>query len=219
MRSKLLNVLVFYVISVAACNEVFANDCMLLSAHNRYQNADAVFVGTAVSKTDSEGHILFHVDKGFWGTTGDSIIVKHYDPVISDSFAFRVGKKYLVVAYKEKGELTVGPCNQGAGIKLATADLHVLRSQLKGESLPYVYGVVTRKDEEPLSNARVTLRSQQHPSRVVAETRTGSDGYFEFRSVSPGGYFVIATPPEGGTPMKDSFATGFPGVRLIMHDW
>ena len=219
MHSKLLKVLVLNVISVAACSEVFANSCMLLSAHNRYQNADAVFVGTAVSKTDSAGHILFHIGENFWGTTLDSIIVKHYDPIISDSFAFRVGEKYLVVAYKQKDELTVGSCNQGAGIKLATGDIHVLRAQLKGGSLPYVYGVVTRKDEEPLSNARVTLRNQQHPSQVIAETRTGSDGYFEFWSVSPGGYFVTATPAGGGAPIKDSFGTGFPGVRLIMNDW
>ncbi len=124
-----------------------------------------------------------------------------------------------MVAYKQKDELTVGLCNQGAEIKLATGDIHVLRSQLKAESLPYVYGVVVGKDEEPLSNARVTLRSQKHPSQVTAETRTGSDGYFEFWSVPPGGYFVIATPTRGGIPVKDSLGTELLGVRLIMHGW
>jgi hypothetical protein len=212
MCSKLLKVLVLSVISVAVCSEALANSCMLLSAHDRYQNADTVFVGTAVSTTDSAGHIRFHIDESFWGTTGDSIIIKHYDPIVADSFAFRVGEKYLVVAYKEKDELTVGACNQGAGIAFATADVRVLRAQLQWKPLPYVYGVVTGKNGEPLSDARVTLRSQVHPSHVVAETRTGSDGYFEFWSVSPGGYFVIATPMGRGTPIKDSFGTGFPGV-------
>jgi hypothetical protein len=135
MCSKLQKVLVLSLISVAACSEARAGSCMLLSAHDRYQNADAVFVGTAVSKTDSAGHIRFHIDESFWGTTGDSIIVKH-DPIISDSFAFRVGEKYLVVAYKQEDELTVGSCNQGAGIKLATGDVHVLRAQLKGNRSP-----------------------------------------------------------------------------------
>jgi hypothetical protein len=219
MCSKLLKVLVLSLISVAACSDALAGSCMLLSAHDRYQNADAVFVGTAVSTTDSAGHVRFHIEESFSGTTGDSIVVKHYDPIISDSFAFRVGEKYLVVAYRQKDELTVGSCNQGAGIKLATGDVHVLRAQLKGNPLPYVYGVVTRKDGEPLANARVTLHSDAHPSQVAAETRTGSDGYFEFWIVSPGGYSVIATPAGGGSPIKDSFGTGFPGVRLIMHDW
>lgn len=219
MCSKLLKALVLSLISVVACSEALASSCMLLSAHDRYQNADAVFVGTAVSTMDSDGHILFHIDESFWGTTGDSIIVKHYDPIISDSFAFRISKKYLVVAYKQKDELTVGPCNQGAGIELAAADVRILRAQLQGKPLPYVYGVITMKDGKPASNARVTLHSNAHLSQVAAETRTGSDGYFEFWTVSPGGYLVTATPAGGGTPIKDSFGTGFPGVRLIMHDW
>ncbi len=220
MCGQFLRALVLRVILVVVCSEAFANSCMLLSAHDHYQNADTVFVGTAVSATDSAGHIRFHIDENFWGTTGDSIVVKHYDPIIADSFAFRVGEKYLVVAYKQKDELTAGACNQGAGIAFATADVRVLRAQLQGKPLPYVYGVFTGKNGEPLSDARVTLRNQVHPSHVVAETRTGSDGYFEFWSVSPGGYLVIATPAgRGTTPIKDSFGTRFPGARLIMHEW
>ena len=228
MRSKVLKVLVLGLISAGACHESLANSCKLSSAHDRYQNADAVFVGTAVSTTDSSERVRFHIDETFWGTTGDSIIVKHYDPVISDSFAFRVGQKYLVVAYKENGELTVGACNEGAAVEYATADLRVLRAQLQGKPLPYVYGVVTKKDGEPLSDARVTLKKSDisddvhadaNHSRLIAETRTGKDGYFEFTSVAPGEYWVVVTPVRGGTPIKDSFGTGFPGVRLIMHEW
>lgn len=109
--------------------------------------------------------------------------------------------------------------NQGAGIKVPTGDVPVLRAQLQGKPLPYVYGVVTRKDGEPSANARGTLHSDPHSSQVAAERKTGSDGYIESWNVSPGGYLVIGTAAAGGTPIKDSFGTGSPGLRLIMHDW
>src|SRR5215831_302517 len=184
MCSKLSKSLFLGLILSAACNEALACSCMILSAHDRYHNAAAAFVGTAVEKTDSAGHIRFHIEESFWGTTGDSIVVKHYDPIICDSFAFSIGKKYLVVAYKENDELTVGACNQGVGIELAAGDLHALRAQSRGEPLPYVYGIFANSDGVPLSNARVILRNQAHPSKIVAETRTEIDGYFEFASVS-----------------------------------
>jgi carboxypeptidase family protein len=220
MCSKLPKALLLSVISVAACSKAFACSCKLLSAHDRYQNADTVFVGTAVSKTDSADHIRFHIDESFWGTTGDSIVVRHYDPVICDSFSFKVGEKYLVVAYKQNDELTVTSCNQGSGIVYATGDIHALRAQREGKPLPYVYGVVLSKSGMPLVDARVTLHSQANPnSSALMETRTREDGYFEFRSVPPGGYLVKARPKTGGSPIRDSFATGDPGVRLMMYEW
>jgi carboxypeptidase family protein len=223
MCSILAKSLLLGLVLSAACSEALACSCMILSAHDHYGNAAAAFVGTAIEKTDSAGHVRFHIEESFWGTTGDSIVVKQYDPIVCDSFAFTIGEKYLIIAYKQNDELTVGPCNQGAGMEYAAGDLHALRAQSRGKPLPYVYGIVTKSDGTPLSNARVVLRNQAHRSKIVAETRTEIDGYFEFASVSSGGYLVIATPAGGGTSIKDSFGTDFPGrpvpgVRLIMHE-
>lgn len=226
MSLKLARALLLSLILGAASGRALACSCAMLSAHDRYHKADAVFLGTAVSKTDSVGHVLFHIDESFWGTTGDSIVVRHYDPVICDSFAFTVGHKYLVVAYKDpaKDELTVGACNQGSGIEFASGDLHVLRAQSQGKPLPYVYGTVTTYDGKPIANARIVLLDQLHRRRRVAKTRTQADGYFEFWTVPSGGYLVVAKLPGGGSPIKDSFGTDLPGgplpgVRMIMHDF
>lgn len=214
-----MKVLFSILFSIAACSEALACSCGLLSAHDRYRNAAAVFVGTAVSKTFFGSGIRFDIEERFWGTTGDSVTVKQYDPVICDSFAFRVGQKYLIVAYRQGSELTVTACNQGAGIKFAAGDVHVLREQRQGKSLPYVYGVLTTKDEMPLSNAAVALQKDANPAHIIAQTRTAADGYFEFQKVPPGGYLVVALPGSGATPIKRYFETNGPGVRLILHSW
>jgi hypothetical protein len=213
-RSNMLSLLLFW---CASCAGALACDCILLSAHDRYKNADAVFIGRAVSKVNDE--MKFAIQESFWGTSGDLISVRQHDPVICDSFAFKAGEVYLVIAYRQKGELTVGACNQGTGIVSATGDVHALRAQREGKPLPYVYGVVLSRFGVPLANARVTLHSQAKPRSAILETRTREDGYFEFTSVPPGGYLVIARPNSGGGAIKDSFGTGDAGVRLIMHEW
>lgn len=219
MSTRLARPLFTVLLVAAVCDEALACSCHLLSAHDRYGNADVVFVGTAISKTFFGSGIRFHIEESFWGTTGDSIVVEHYDPIICDSFAFRVGEKYLVVAYRRNNKLTVGMCNQGAGIKLATGDIHVLRAQRQGRALPYLYGAVTTKNGIPVSNARVILQSDVNRSQILAETRTAADGYFEFQKVPPGDYSVVAFPASGGPPIKSYFWTRRPGIRLLMHGW
>jgi hypothetical protein len=216
MTEKILRLLFITLLWWSSSGVALACSCALLSAHDHYQNADVVFIGKAVLKT--KDGMAFEIEEGFWGTNGDSITVKQYDPVICDSFAFKAGERYLVVAYRLEGELTVGPCNQGAGIAYATGDIHALRAQRDGKPLPYVYGVVVLKNGAPLVNARVTLRKQTNPKSVVLETRTGDDGYFEFGTVPPGGYIAVAKPKSGGDTIRGYFGTRGLGVRLIMYE-
>jgi hypothetical protein len=211
--------LLILLITGFGCREAGACSCSLLSAHDRYRQADAVFVGTAVSRTLFGSGIRFHIEENFWGTSGDYAVVKHHDPIICDSFAFKVGRKYLVVAYKERGELSATACNQGAGIEVAAGDIHVLRGQHEGKPIPQVYGVVTRRDGTPLADARIVLRNESNPSATVAETRTGTDGYFEFPKVASGEYWVFAFPPSGGQPIKRYLWARPSGSRVMMHAW
>lgn len=194
-----------------------ACDCERLTAHDRYHHADVVFVGTAVSKTFFGGGVRFHVDESFWGTSGDSIVIKQYDPIICDSFAFKVGKKYLVAAYKEGDQLTAGACNQGVGIGFATGDIHVLRGQREGKPIPQVYGTIATIDGTPLAHARVALQNEKGDE--FAKTIAGVDGYFEFNRVPQGAYMVVAIPESGGPAIKQYFSPRATGNRLFVHKW
>jgi hypothetical protein len=127
--------LLFTVLSF--CGDALACSCSRRTAHDNYREADAVFVGKAVSRTWVGSRMRFQIEESFWGTKGNTVDVEYFDPIQCDSFAFAPGRRYLVVAYRREGnQLSVGICNQSFTENGANADIRVLRARRQGENVP-----------------------------------------------------------------------------------
>jgi hypothetical protein len=142
--------------------------------------------------------VTFAVAERFKGVDGRLIDVLTGSGGGDCGFNFRVGSSYLVFAYRHPvtGRLGTGICSRTALANWANRDLKLLRAPVRPLEQPaLVHGRAMRSDlhsartprvNEPFAGARVRLVGQAGSF----ETRTSSDGRYEFR-VPVGRYRLI----------------------------
>lgn len=210
--------LVVFALTLILARQAVACSCNRSGACNLYGSAEAIFLGTALSEDSRTGLVRFHVEEAFRGVAGELIEVHHYNPIQCDSFAFHVGRRYLVVArmqrvyrhtlrerardilgswfpsWQRPKELSVGLCNQSVPAELAAGDIQVLRARAAGRRLPSVYGVVAFEDGRPGAKVPVVVHDDHGRER---RTLSAGDGRFEFFDLPTAFEEVTATLPDG----------------------
>ena len=189
--------------------------------------ADAVFVGEAIAieqLTEPEmwgsRRVTFSVGEAFKGVQGRFVDVVTGSGGGDCGFNFTEGRTYLVFAHRHptKGKLTTGICSRTSLASGAGDELKLLRGPARPLTGPALLnGRVMRSEYETFRTPRLNVPFSDARVRLVGqagsfETRTSSDGRYEFR-VPTGRYRLIVETGEQFYSAPDA-AAGLE-VRLV----
>ncbi len=192
-------------------------------------NAYPVFLGTVLEVTDvsrganseflSTRKTRLRVDESFGGLAPDTREVEVYSGKGGGDCGvpFRPGEVYLVRAHAGKeGRLSTSICSDTRRLEYAGAALRTTRLFRDGKPVPSLAGRIARSDRDfespwgiresvPLPGILVRVRAGEQ----VYETRSDSDGLFEFYALPAGKYqFAPDLPP--GMALDSDFGSDGP---------
>lgn len=174
--------------------------------------ADAVFSGTVrsiepVSDDPNRAFpskvVSFEVDRGYIGASTARLDVVTAGSGPQCGYAFTVGKRYLVYAYKRETGLVTGICSRTRPIEQAAEDIAFLRTVPARGTGGRLYGRINEwgqhpaeergADYGPLAGIQVTVDAlAMHRSTV-----TDAHGRYEVTDLPVGKAVVTIVPPAG----------------------
>lgn len=164
--------------------------------------SETIFAGRVVSAIE-HGNVttyVFDVSESFRGGKSGRVEVTTATQGSMCGYSFVESFEYLVYAGSSGGRLYTSLCNGNQLLRNAAQDLHYIRHFGKRfasvGSLPgYVFGRISNRESDlhplileptwPIPRVHVRARGA---NGFVANTRTGSDGRYEFFDLPPSGY-------------------------------
>lgn len=208
MQLKSYNILltVFALFIFGSASEVLACMCGKAATCERFNWADAIFVGKAVRVDKDESGTLrkeftiFEVREVFSGMKTDTIRIQNRRGFSCD-VSFEVGETYLVFAAGNDSEgFGTGFCSGNLPIAYAGDEIAELRKLSGSKGDGKLRGLVqketskSRDDRFPLGDVRLEI-SEVNSGRKF-EARSEEDGRFEL-SAPPGKYNIRPIAPRG----------------------
>lgn len=197
---------VFVLLVCGSAYEVFACMCDKAATCERFNWADAIFVGKAIrlEKDDSDTlkkeYTIFEVREVFSGKKSVTIRIQNRSSFSCDT-SFEVGETYLVFAGGNDSEgFGTGFCSGNLPIEDAADEIAALRKLSGARGDGKLRGLVqketskSRDDRVPLSDVRIEVSDLDSGRRF--EIRSKEDGRFEV-SVPPGKYKIKPIAPRG----------------------
>jgi hypothetical protein len=192
-----------------------------------FWRADAVFAGTVVrsGKIDVDEGGFKHdmrlvrltVDQPIRGMQSAEVDVVTGWGGGDCGYAFKLGQRYLVYAYREEGDkrLSTSICTRTRLIKEADDDFAFFRTLPTSNANGLVFGIVGKRNHEwkegenwykPVPDAELTIEGEGRQYQA----QSNSDGKFRVENVVPGKYVVKLKLPPGlirNALQKDEGAT------------
>jgi len=192
-----------------------------------FWRADAVFAGTVVrsGKIDVDEGGFKHdmrlvrltVDQPIRGMQSAEVDVVTGWGGGDCGYAFKLGQRYLVYAYREEGDkrLSTSICTRTRLIKEADDDFAFFRTLPTSNANGLVFGIVGKRNHEwkegenwykPVPDAELTIEGEGRQYQA----QSNSDGKFRVENVVPGKYVVKLKLPPGlirNALLKDEGAT------------
>lgn len=239
MKSKIVVLSVAWL--AVSAKVVLACSCARLGPVpcGKFSPTNVVFVGTVESienpppdfkhraesgVIDQGGHSRYHfrIDEKFSDTPATEIDVFSGRGGGDCSYHFRQGEQYLVFPYESKdGKLWATICSDTQPAEFASAKLAVLRAMRDHKPVPSLYGSLRRVEQpygsvtadyhgEPIPDTRMILRSDEN----VIETKTDTNGNYQFFDVPGGKYQVEADLPQHFEIAETILNTPVPPIDL-----
>ena len=150
MKLIAIRVLTVVALMISLCSAALGCSCGGGSgpACQEATGVDAIFVGRVVKKdiirSGTAVRVTFDLAENFRGVSGKSTEIVTAAGEAACGFSFAVGKRYLVFAGKQEGNLWVSLCSATKPAKYATEDIAYLRSLPTLPETARIYGTLKR---------------------------------------------------------------------------
>ena len=205
-------VILFGVLLTLALASVDVNACSCAGPGppcESFGSADAVFAGTVVSVRENKrtsqperGNVDWHpvafkfsVEHPYLGVTGAEIEVFTGQGGGDCGYQFKVGRRYLVYAYRYENKLSTGICTRTKPFETGSEDLAFLGTLSSTPSGVTIYGSVSNpnaKDEPLPAQLKLTIEGETGRKDI----RLDEKGRFRLSGLPAGKYKVKLDLPE-----------------------
>ena len=201
--------LLFLTLALGNVERILACSCIPKSPCQKFQNADAVFVGKVVEMRQIQENafaVYFEVSESFKGVKiGERVkIFSHQNDGGSCGYRFEESEVSLVFARNNADSASVSglwthQCSGNKPIEYAEESLIFLRKFLSENSGTMIVGSIqdmTEKKRRNVSVEGIRIKALQINSKKVFYGTTNQDGFYEIK-VPVGTYQVTPELPDG----------------------
>lgn len=223
-------VMLSVLLSLAAFVPPASAECVVLDTPCREYARHAIVFQGRVERITPLGRpgafapnlVRLAVEHAWKGLQGASAEIFEADTLDGDYHGFTVGERYVVYANRDPrtGQIRAFGCGRTKRLAEAKADLAFLESLSRPATGGTIFGIVAvkRDDRETAQPLRLPgVRLLLDGVGVHRETRSDSNGEFEFKGLKPGRYRVSVAFPPGYLPdSAQPFVPGADGKPLSL---